>query len=66
MTETDIEIFRSANLFVELRGDDAVAKARDIVRMMRERRDNDGADKWLRIIIAIGTQQQRANRTLSQ
>src|SRR6185312_5461885 len=45
----DIDVFRSANLFIELHGDDAVAKARDMVRSMQERGDNAGADTWLRI-----------------
>ena len=35
MSYSDNEVFRSANLLVELHGDEAVAKARDIVRTMR-------------------------------
>jgi hypothetical protein len=45
----------SAPLFFELHGDDATAKAREIVVEMRRRGDSDGADTWLRIIVAIGT-----------
>ena len=67
MTEPDVEIFRSANLFVELHGSEAVAKAREMVRSMRERGDNHGADRWLQIIVAIeAMQQQSVGRGLSQ
>jgi hypothetical protein len=59
MTSSDLEILRSAKLFLELHGDDAVTKARDLVRTMRERDDNDGADAWLRIIVAIETIRQK-------
>ncbi len=58
MTEPDLEIFRSANLFVELHGDEAVTRARDMVRTMRQRGDNCGADRWLQIIVAIEAMQQ--------
>jgi len=36
MTVSDLKIFRSANLFLELHGEEAVAKARDMVRDMQE------------------------------
>ena len=61
MTPSDLEIVRSATLFLELHGEEAIAKARDMVRAMRERSDNDGADRWLRIIVAIGAMRQRAS-----
>jgi hypothetical protein len=35
-------------------GDEATAKARKIVKEMRRKGDNEGADTWLRIIVAIG------------
>lgn len=66
MTEPDLEIFRSANLFVELHGDEAIAKARDMVRAMRERADADGADRWLQIIMAIERMQRGVAPRLSQ
>jgi hypothetical protein len=66
MTDPDVDIFRSANLFVELHGNDAVTKARDMVRTMRERGDNNGADRWLRIIVAIEAMRQSSNRTFAQ
>ena len=36
----------------------AVTKARAIVRTLKERGDGDGADTWLRIIVAIETTRQ--------
>ena len=66
MTPSDLEIVRSATLFLELHGEEAVAKARDMVRTMRERSDNDGADRWLRIIVEIESQQRRAIGALLQ
>jgi hypothetical protein len=36
-------------------GDDATAKAREKVEKMRSKGDANGADTWLRIIVAIGT-----------
>ncbi len=65
-TDPDAEIFRSTNLFVELHGDEAITKAREMVRTMRERGDNDGADRWLRIIVAIEAIRQGPDRGLSQ
>jgi hypothetical protein len=42
--EQRLHILRSANLFILLHGDDAVAKTRGMVPSMQERGDNDGAD----------------------
>ncbi len=50
---SDLDIARSAHLFSELHGDEATAKAREMVEEMRRRGDYDGADTWLRIIVAI-------------
>jgi hypothetical protein len=58
MTVSDLEIFRAANPYVEWHGDEAVAKARETVRTLQERGDNDNADTWLRIIVAIETMRQ--------
>ena len=66
MTPSDPEIVHSATLFLELHGEEAVTKARDMVRTMRERGDNDGADRWLQIIVAIESQQRRANGGMPQ
>jgi hypothetical protein len=54
MAVPDLDIARSAHLFVQLHGDEATTKAREMVQEMRRRGDYDGADKWLRIIVAIG------------
>jgi DNA-binding GntR family transcriptional regulator len=41
------------HLFIQRHGDEAIAKAREMVKEMRREADHDGADKWLRIIVAI-------------
>ena len=66
MSDSDLQIFRSANLFLELHGDDAVTKARDMVRTLNKRGDKDGADRWLRIIVAIEAMRQTMAGALSQ
>ena len=66
MTVSDLDIFRSASMYLELHGDQAVAKAREMVRTMKERGDNDGADAWLRIIVAIETMRRGPDGALSQ
>ena len=58
MPVSDLDIFRSANIYLELHGHQAVAKARGMVRTMKERGDNGGTDTWLRIIVAIETMQR--------
>jgi hypothetical protein len=56
MTMSDLDIRRSARTCIfEMHGDQAVAKAREMVRTMRECGDNDSADTWLRIIVAVET-----------
>jgi hypothetical protein len=55
MTVSDLDILRAARLHLERHGDEAVAKAREMVRTLKERGDDDGADTWLRIIVAIET-----------
>jgi len=54
MPASDLDISRSAHLFIQLHGDEATVKAREMVEQMRRKGDSDGADKWLRIIVAIG------------
>ena len=61
MAKSDLEISRSATLFLVLQGEEAIAKAREMVRTMRERGDNDSADRWLQIIVAIDGIRQRTN-----
>ena len=55
MPPSDFDITRTAHLWIQQHGDDATAKAREMVEKMRRRGDADGADTWLRIIVAIGT-----------
>ena len=50
---SDPDIHRAAGLHLERLGDEAVAKARDMVRNLKEGGDNEAADRWLRIIVAI-------------
>ena len=38
---------------LERHGNEAVAKARDMVRNLKERGGNEAAETWLRIIVAI-------------
>jgi hypothetical protein len=52
---SDLDIHRAAHLLIAEWGDQATAKAREMVETMRERGDTEGADTWLRIIVAIGT-----------
>ena len=54
MPISDFDIQRLAHLFIQLDGEQAIAKAREMVEEMRRKGDNDGADKCLRIIVAIG------------
>ena len=65
MTVSDLDIFRSANLHLDQHGDQAVAKAREMVRTMKRRGDHDGADAWLRIIVTLEAMQRGPNRALS-
>ena len=51
---SDLDIHRSANIWFQRHGDEATAKAREMVEAMRKKGDKDGADVWLRIIVAIG------------
>ena len=49
-----LDIHHSAHRWVEIHGDEAVAKARAKVDERRPAGDSEGADFWLRIIVAIG------------
>jgi hypothetical protein len=50
MPASDFEIHRAAYLY----SNEATARAREMVERMRRGGDHDGADTWLRIIVAIG------------
>ena len=55
MPPSDLDITRAAHLLIQQHGDEATARARARVEEMRCKGDADGADTWLRIIVAIGT-----------
>jgi hypothetical protein len=55
MAASDLDIQRAAHQWIAQHGDQATAKAREMVEDMRRRGDQEGADRWLRIIVAIGT-----------
>jgi hypothetical protein len=54
MPVSDLAIHRCACRVIQLCGSRATARAREIVEQMRRKGDHDGADTWLRIIVAIG------------
>jgi len=51
---SDLDAYRSAHRWVQRHCDDATPKAREMVEAMRKKGDADGADVWLRIVVAIG------------
>ena len=53
MPAADLDIARSAHLWIHQHGDAAMAKVREMVDEMRRQGDDEGADVWLRIIVAI-------------
>ena len=55
MPVSDLDIARTAHLWIQRHGDEATARAREKVEEMRRKGDAEGADTWLRIIVAIGT-----------
>jgi hypothetical protein len=55
MSASDLDIHRAAHLLIAHHGDNATAVAREMVETMRQKGDAEGADTWLRIIVAIGT-----------
>jgi hypothetical protein len=54
MRSSDLEINHYAHLFIQQHGDQATARAREMVEKMRKIGDQEGADMWLRVIVAIG------------
>jgi hypothetical protein len=55
MAASDLDIHRAAHQWIAQHGDEATAKAREMVEQMRAKGDAEGADTWLRIVVAIGT-----------
>jgi hypothetical protein len=60
-TVSDLDILRAAHLNLERYGDQAVAKAREMVRTLKDRSDDDEADIWLRTIVALETVRQESS-----
>ena len=58
MVVSDLDIFRSASLHLDRHGDEAVSEGREMVRTMKRRDDHDGADTWLRVIVALEAMQR--------
>jgi hypothetical protein len=54
MAVSNFDIQRLAHLFIQLDGQQAIGKAREMVEKMRRKGDHESADKWLRVIVAIG------------
>jgi hypothetical protein len=54
MPTFDLDIRRTAQLFIQLHGDGAAERARKMAEIMRRKGDDDGADVWRRIMVAIG------------
>ena len=54
MPVSDLDIARAAHQWIAQHADQATAKAREMVEQMRAKGDAEGADTWLRIIVAIG------------
>jgi hypothetical protein len=51
----DLDIFKTAKLWIDRHGDAAIAEARHRVAELQAAGQRDGADVWLRIILAIET-----------
>lgn len=60
MVVSDPDIHRAARSHLERHGDEAVAKARNMVRNLKEGGDNEAADTWLQIVVAIEVLQRGA------
>jgi hypothetical protein len=55
MPISDLEIFQTAKLWADRHGDDAILEARKMVTHFQQLGDRDGADVWLRTILALET-----------
>jgi len=54
MPLSDLDVQHQAHTWIQRHGDGAMAKAREMVEEMRRKGDHDGADVWLRVIVALG------------
>src|SRR6185437_4141746 len=58
MPVSELDIARSAHQWISLHGENATARAREMIEQMRkkgDKGDKGDADVWLRIIVAIST-----------
>ena len=55
MPVSDLDILRTAHLWIKRHGDSATVKARETAESLLRKGDEEGAATWLRIIAAIGT-----------
>jgi hypothetical protein len=62
MALSDLDVQHQAHTWIQRHGDGAMAKARAMVQEMRRNGDSDGADVWLRLIVALGTLDEPATR----
>lgn len=62
---SELDIYRSANLWLELHRDAAVAQARRMAAQFRDKRDAEGADAWLRIVVALESLRSGLDRAAS-
>ena len=53
MPVSDLDIRRTAHFFIRFHGDEAAGRARQMAEIMRSKGDNEGADTWRRVIVAI-------------
>jgi hypothetical protein len=59
---SDLEVYRSVNIWFQRHGDGATATAREMVDAMQKKGDKDGSDVWLRIVVATGALAELPNR----
>ena len=60
-----LDVFRAANIWLNQHGAAAVEQARRRVTELQAGGDRDGADVWLRIIVAIETMRTPQTEVLS-
>ena len=58
-TESELGIYRSAAIWLEHKGENAVAEAGRLLTEIRRRGDGRSADSWLEIIAALEDLQHR-------
>jgi hypothetical protein len=59
MTDSDLGTYRSATIWLELKGDRAVVEAGRMMSETRRRGNRQAADSWIKIIAALEDIQHR-------